>query len=115
MKLETQKIKSFLECDDSFLVQLLDSYHTESSECIQLMKTSAETKNWKKVRGAAHKMLGSCQIFLVPDIVNLLKSIEINSENETNTEDIIKDIHLLMAMQDTFIKLAIEYKNAVKL
>lgn len=98
MEIDLEKIKSFLDCDDAFVAQLFESFIAESSECIGIIENSFDNKEWKKIRGATHKMLGSARIFDLDILSQLLEQIETDAENETNLESMKEKIEQLSVL-----------------
>ncbi len=111
MDLKIERMKSSLECDDSFIKKLFDGFSTESSACISLMESSLENMDWKKMRGAAHKMIGSSQIFELDEIVGILETIELDAEKETNLDTLKKRIDKLKILHAECLKMMNSFKN----
>jgi len=110
MKLDLEKIKASLDCDDAFVAQLFDSYITESTECVEGIQKAFDTKEWNKVGGAAHKMLGATRIFDVAELINLLDEIKTDAEKETHLDTIGEKIDKLKVLH----KESIESMNELK-
>jgi len=103
MKPDIERIKSFLDCDDVFVAQLFDSFIEESTECLELIDIAYENKEWKKIRGAAHKILGSARIFECGQLCDTLETIEEDAEHEKNLD----------TMKDKIDQLKIQHKECV--
>lgn len=104
MKFDLEKIKSFLDCDDAFIVQLFQSFIEESTECINIIENAFNSKEWKKIRGATHKMLGSARIFEMDQLSELLEQIETDAGNETNLDNLKEKIDQLKLLHNDCVQ-----------
>jgi HPt (histidine-containing phosphotransfer) domain-containing protein len=76
----------------------MESFIEETDQCMKVIEESSETGDYMKVRGASHKMIGSCYIFEFEEMVELLKKLEIDAEKRTNLEempDVISKLKIL--------------------
>lgn len=103
MKLEIEKIKTFLDCDNAFVVTLFKSYLTESADCIKNLEIGLENNDWKLVKGAAHKMLSSTRIFNFKELTNTLMNIEKFSMEPEQRHLISEQVKTLERNQNSYI------------
>ena len=86
MMININQLKEFLDCDDEFLIHLMEAFVKESGEGISRLKTASADKDWKMVKATSHKMLSSTRIFNIGDLSNLLEEIEKMAEKGIDTD-----------------------------
>lgn len=111
MDLKIERMKSSLECDDAFIKKLFDGYAKESLVCIQLLDSSLTDKDWKKMRGAAHKLIGSSQIFELDEMVEILETIEQDAEQVTNLDTLKERVDKLKILHTECLQLMHSFQN----
>ncbi|HTA61757.1 MAG TPA: Hpt domain-containing protein [Bacteroidia bacterium] len=84
-----KELKSYLGCDDAFLILLMQKFIDEVNEIVATINTAAAVAEWGVVKTNAHKMLSSVRIFEMKEIIAILEKLEMEAESGKNT-DIIK-------------------------
>ncbi|TND07254.1 MAG: hypothetical protein FD123_3399 [Bacteroidetes bacterium] len=74
-----EQLKNALNCGDEFLVVLLGKFIEEISRDLELLKQAAARSEHERVKGIAHKMLGSVRIFNISELSKLITSVEIGA------------------------------------
>jgi hypothetical protein len=93
------ELKKYLNCDNKFLVSIIDKFIEEVTETTQIMETASINKKWEVVRLSAHKMLSSVRIFELKEIIGILEKIEIEAEKQNNytlIEEEVKKFSILI-------------------
>lgn len=111
MKIEIEKIKASLDCDDAFIAQLFESFIQESTESINAIEKAFPAKDWKIVKGASHKMLGSTRIFEIAELTDLLDEIKTDAEKETNLDKMKEKIDRLKVLHKECIDIMAEFNH----
>ena len=83
-----EKLRDYLQCDDAFLVEVIDNFLTESKEMIEQLKTGAAKADHEKMRAAAHKMLSSTRILGLNELTEKLEKIQSKSDDQAAIDDI---------------------------
>lgn len=74
--------------DEGFVINMLNIFVTNAGMNTQLMQEGAENKNWDKVGMAAHKMIPPARHLGLLNIVDQLKTIELNIQDQEGLEEI---------------------------
>jgi hypothetical protein len=98
-----KELKSYLNCDDAFLISLMQKFIDEVTEITTTIKTASNNKNWGIVKTNAHKMLSSVRIFEMQEIISLLEKLEIEAEGRKNEDVIEKDVEKLLILTEKII------------
>ena len=112
-----QELKNYLNCDDAFLISLMQKFIDEVIEITITIKTAANDKDWSTVKINAHKMLSSVRIFEMQEIIAVLEKLEIEAEGKKNADLIKKDIEKLSNLIEKVIydvRTGLEEIKAVK-
>ncbi|MBD3637532.1 MAG: Hpt domain-containing protein [Crocinitomicaceae bacterium] len=93
--LSVEDLKKYLDCDDDFIVTLINNFLEESKEMMDKMNSGLKSLDRKAIGSAAHKMLSSTRILklddLTSELVNLEKAIHEGAKNskiEKHVEEI---------------------------
>lgn len=100
MEIKLNNLRSLLECDDAVLKKLMESFIEETDQCMKVMEESLATEDYMKVRGASHKMIGSCYIFEFDEMVQLLKKLESDAEKKINLDEMPSVISKLKILHE---------------
>jgi HPt (histidine-containing phosphotransfer) domain-containing protein len=87
MEIKLSNLRSLLDCDDTVLKKLMESFIEETDQCMNVMEESLVSEDYMKMRGASHKMIGSCYIFEFDEMVQLLKKLEHDAEKKINLDE----------------------------
>lgn len=93
-----KELKNYLNCDDTFLISLMQKFIEEVSEITTTIKAAASNKDWKTVKTNAHKMLSSVRIFEMKEIIDVLEKLEIEADGKKDANVIIKDVEKLSSL-----------------
>ena len=74
--IQIEELKSYLECDDNFLLELLEQFRTESSICKQELQQGLQEMDLVKVKSTAHRMLSSTRIFGFDTLTAVLEKLQ---------------------------------------
>jgi HPt (histidine-containing phosphotransfer) domain-containing protein len=80
MTVNINGLKESLNCDEVFLMHLMEKFMLESGEDTSRLKRASIESNWSQVRSIAHKMLSSTRIFNIDELSTLLEKIETTAE-----------------------------------
>ena len=94
--MDTEKLKKYLDCDNSFLSTLIQKFISEVTEITGNIEKASRKGEWLLVKSNAHKMLSSVKIFEIEKLIVILEKIEINSAEAKNTNELKKDIEQLI-------------------
>lgn len=98
MEIKLDKLRSLLDCDDTLLKKIMESFIEETDQCIRIIEESAASGDYIKVRGASHKMIGSCYVFEFEEMVKLLRKLENDAEQKTNLEEMPRVVNQLKTL-----------------
>ncbi|HKC68758.1 MAG TPA: Hpt domain-containing protein [Bacteroidia bacterium] len=90
-----KELKNYLNCDDAFLISLMEKFIDEVIEITSIIQTATANKDWETVKANAHKMLSSVRIFEMQEIILVLEKLEIEAGGQKNTEIIKQDVEKL--------------------
>jgi HPt (histidine-containing phosphotransfer) domain-containing protein len=93
-----KELKSYLNCDDAFLISLMQKFIDEVAEITTIIKTAASNEDWKTVKTQAHKMLSSVRIFEMQEIIAVLEKLEIDADAAKNPDAIKKGVEQLLSL-----------------
>ncbi|MCB0395784.1 MAG: Hpt domain-containing protein [Flavobacteriales bacterium] len=80
MGLDVQRLKQYLECDDAFVVMVIDRFMKESREIIEHLEQRLIEEDVNGIRSSAHKMLSSTRIMGMDNVTRLFENIETDAE-----------------------------------
>jgi len=112
-----QELKNYLNCDDAFLLSIMQKFIDEVIEITAIIKTATNNKDWVTVKINAHKMLSSVRIFEMQEIITVLEKLEIEAEAKKNADIIKKDVEKLSNLIEKVIydvRAGLEEIKAVK-
>lgn len=98
-----QELKNYLNCDDVFLVGLIQKFIEEVNEIVTTIKMAANGGDWPTVKSNAHKMLSSVRIFDMVEIIDVLEKLEIEAEGKKDADSINKYVIKLLTLSENAI------------
>ncbi|HXU27325.1 MAG TPA: Hpt domain-containing protein [Bacteroidia bacterium] len=112
-----KELKNYLNCDDAFLISLMQKFIDEVVEITATIKTASNKKDWQTIKTNAHKMLSSVRIFEMKEIIIVLEKLEIEAEGKKNPDVIKQDVEILLDLTEKVIRdveIGLEEIKAVK-
>jgi hypothetical protein len=98
-----QELKGYLNCDDAFLISIMQKFIDEVIEITATIKTAANNKDWGTVKTNAHKMLSSVRIFEMKEVIGVLEKLEIEAGGRKDEDIIKKDVERLFVLIEKII------------
>jgi HPt (histidine-containing phosphotransfer) domain-containing protein len=115
--MDIKELKNYLNCDDAFLISLMQKFIDEVTEITTTIKGATVNEDWIVVKSNAHKMLSSVRIFEMQEIIVVLENIEIEAEEKKNPDTIKKGVEKLSTLIEKVIcdvKISLEEIKSVK-
>ncbi len=79
-------LKDLSRGDNNFILEMISVFLTQTPEAINSLKTHLNNKDWKGVRGVAHKMKPSMTFMGMNELESVIASIEDYAAKETSLE-----------------------------
>ncbi|HXD94782.1 MAG TPA: hypothetical protein VNX01_16360 [Bacteroidia bacterium] len=98
-----QELKGYLNCDDAFLISIMQKFIDEVIDITATIKTATNNKDWGIVKTNAHKMLSSVRIFEMKEIIVVLEKLEIEAGGRQDEGLIKKDVEKLFVLVEKII------------
>jgi HPt (histidine-containing phosphotransfer) domain-containing protein len=98
-----KELKSYLNCDDAFLISIMQKFIDEVIEITTIIKTAANNEDWRTIKINAHKMLSSVRIFEMQEIIAVLERLEVEADGKKNPDIIKTDVEKLSKLIEKVI------------
>src|SRR4051812_36262422 len=79
-------LKDLSRGDNNFILEMISVFLTQTPESINSLKTHLNNKDWKGVRGVAHKMKPSMTFMGIKELESVIASIEDYAAKQTSVE-----------------------------
>ncbi|MEO6303997.1 MAG: Hpt domain-containing protein [Bacteroidia bacterium] len=101
--MDIQALKIYLNCDNSFLLSLVQTFIEEAREITRKIELAWQNENQKSIKLNAHKLLGSVRILELTELIGLLEKIEIHASEKLRSNEMENQIKQLSASVEKVI------------
>jgi HPt (histidine-containing phosphotransfer) domain-containing protein len=89
MELDLKKLQEYLDCDQEFLLEIIETFREEAVEIIEILEQGILNEDSHIINYAAHKMISTLRIFGFKKLITKFESIELATDADTNTKDLL--------------------------
>jgi HPt (histidine-containing phosphotransfer) domain-containing protein len=87
-KFKLDNLEQIASGDKAFMIEMINVFITSTKEELVNIEEGAKNKLWDKVAGYVHKVKSPVKHFEANSIVNLLETLETNTKNQINLENV---------------------------
>jgi HPt (histidine-containing phosphotransfer) domain-containing protein len=96
--MDIEGLKSYLNCDNTFLASLIQKFMDEVGGITSLMEEAGKKGDWPVIKAGAHKMLSSVRIFELTELIEVLEQLEIEAAEPNDTNKIRTDLERMRSL-----------------